>query len=423
MDPVPAPDPAPSLDAIEGVLASLIPRLQLAPHRRGRPEVLPAAMLWAAILICLLRGNPRQRAVWRAVTGAGLWQYAPITITPEGVRKRIAGLGPQTIQAVFTQLTARLTDHWRGDPRLAPVAKGGVYAIDDTTLDKVARTLPAADGPVRPLAGRLHTVFDVRRQCFQRVIPTDQPFENERTAALDLILSLPIRCLVLMDRGYLSFKLYDTITAAKRFFVTRLSETVSVRPIHVFTQTATVRDELVFLGAHRADRSKYACRLITITTPAGTWRYLTNVRNPARLPPAQIVQGYARRWDVELAFKLLKRELGLHLIWSNAWPMIQIQIWATLLIAQVALVLRLQVALRAEVDVFDVSLSLLLQDLPRYLARGEADVIGAIVARGRYGGIIRPSRRKQLTVPGDLPLTPPPKGLRMVQIPRYAGKQ
>lgn len=422
MLPVPAPGQTPSLDMIEGVVASLIPRLRLEPRQRGRPEVLPTAMLWAAILFCLVRGNPRQRAVWRAVTSAGLWGYAAVAVTPEAVRKRIVGLGPATIQAVFAQLTALLTEHWLGDTRLAPVAKGGVYAIDDTTLDKVARTLPSADGPVRPLAGRLHTLFDVRRQCFQRVIPTDQPFENERTAALDLIRSLPQRSLVLMDRGYLSFKLYDTITASRRFFVTRLSETVSVRPIHAFTQTATVTDALVFLGAHRADRSKYAYRLIIIQTPSGPRRYLTNIRDPRQLTPAQIVQLYARRWDIEMAFKLIKRDLGLHMIWSNSWSMIQIQIWATLLIAQVALVLRQQVALRAGVDLFDVSLSLLLEDVPLYLARGEADVVGAIAARGKYGGIIRPSRRKQLAVPDDLPVSPRPSGLRLIQTPRYAGK-
>jgi hypothetical protein len=422
MLPVPAPDAPPTLDTIERTLAGLVGHLQLDPRTRGRPEILPTAMLWAGILLCILRGTPTQRAVWRAVTGAGLWAYAPVAITPEGVRKRIAGLGAETIQAVFTQLTSHLIAHWAGDTRLAPVAKGGVYAIDDTTLDKVARTLPTADGPSRPLAGRLHTVFDVRRQCFQRVIPTDQAFENERRAARDLILALPERSLVLMDRGYLSFPLYDQITAGRRFLVTRLSESISVRVRHVFTCTPTVRDELVFLGAYRADRSRYAYRLITLTTPEGTWRYLTNVRQPHQLSPAEIVALYARRWDIELAFKFVKRDLGLHLIWATSWPLIQIQIWATLLVAQVALVLRLQVALRAGVDLFDVSLRLLVQDLPHYLAQGTDDVIGAIVARGEYGGIIRPSRRKQYPVPTDLPVAPPPQGLRYTQKPRYAGK-
>ncbi|HYI25618.1 MAG TPA: hypothetical protein VD767_09430 [Thermomicrobiales bacterium] len=93
MLPVPASGQTPTLDGIERTLATLIRDLPLDPRTRGRPEVLPTAMLWAGILCCILRGIPTQRAVWRAVTGAGLWSHAPVAITPEGVRKRIAGLG------------------------------------------------------------------------------------------------------------------------------------------------------------------------------------------------------------------------------------------------------------------------------------------------------------------------------------------
>lgn len=415
--------PTVGLDTIEHTLADLIPELAVDPATRGRPEVLPTALLWGALLVCILDGAPTQRAIWRVATGAGLWSFAPVLVTPEAVRQRLVTQDPALLQTVFTQATALLTARWQGDLRLAPFASGGVYALDDTTLDKIARSLQDEDGGrSRPLAGRLHTLFDVRRQCFQTVIPTDLPYENERSAVPDLLATLPRRSLILMDRGYLSFKLYDDLTDGGRYFVTRLSDQVTFTPTHVLTATRAVTDVLGFLGAYRADRSKHLYRLVTITGPFGTRRYLTNVRKPRKLTPAQIVHLYSRRWDIELAFKLLKRDLGLHLIWSTSWPMILLQIWGTLLIAQIALVLRLQLALRARVDLFDISLSLLLRDLPRYLARGEPDVLGAIAARGRYGGIIRPSRRKRLDVPTNLPRTPPPKGLCRIQAPRYAGK-
>lgn len=414
--------PPPTLDGIEQVLADLIPQLQLAPATRGRPEVLPSALLWGALLVCVLDGHPTQRAIWRVATGSGLWSFAPVLVTPEAVRKRLVAQDPELLQAVFTQATALLTARWHGDLTLAPFATGGVYALDDTTLDKVAKTLPTTDGPVRPLAGRLHTVFDVRRQCFQTVLPTALPSENERVAAPELLASLPPRSLVLFDRGYLSFKLYDDITDGKRFFVTRLSDQVTFTPTHVLTDTKVITDVLGFLGSYRADRGKHCYRLVTVRGSFGTRRYLTNVRKPKRLTPAQLVALYAQRWDIELAFKLVKRELGLHLIWATSWPMILLQIWATLLIAQVVLVLRLQLARRAGVELFDVSLALLLRDLPRYVARGEPDVLGTIAARGRYGGIIRPSRRIRVAVATNLPITPPPKGHRRVQVPRYAGK-
>jgi hypothetical protein len=188
MLPVPAPAPGPPLDAIEEHLAPLVSQLTLDPATRGRPEILSTALLWAALLVCILDGAPTQRAIWRVATGSGLWSFAPVVVTPEAVRKRLVAQDPALLHTVFTQATALLTARWHGDLTLAPFATGGVYALDDTTLDKVARALVAADGTrTRPLAGRLHTVFDVRRQCFQTVIPTDLPYENERTAAPDLL--------------------------------------------------------------------------------------------------------------------------------------------------------------------------------------------------------------------------------------------
>lgn len=420
----PAATPTPSLDAIEHQLATLIAGLEQIPSPRGRPQILSTGLFWGAVFVNVLRGTPTQRAIYRTATGTGVWSHEPVNLSEEGVRKRLVAQDSADLEAIVTDLTAHLTDRWSGDTSLVPYATGGVYALDDTTLDKVARTLTADDATTtRPLAGRLHTVFDLRRQCFQTVIPTDLPYENERVAAPDLIARLPERSLVVIDRGYLSFKLYDDITDGHRFCVTRLSDTITFTTTHVLTETDRVTDVLGFLGSYRADRSKHAYRLMTIRTAMGTRRYLTNVRKARRLTPAQIVALYARRWDIELAFKLIKRDLGLHLIWSTAWSTILLQIWATLLIAQVALVLRLKLALRAGVDLFDISLSLLRKDLPHYVARGTPDGLGAIADRGRYGGIIRPSRRVKLEVPTTLAVTPPPRTLQLIQPPRYAGKK
>ncbi len=69
-------------------------------------------MLWGAIILCILGGQSNQRAVWQAVAGGGLGHCAAVAITPEGVRKRLIGLGPATIQTVFVKVNARLTARW-----------------------------------------------------------------------------------------------------------------------------------------------------------------------------------------------------------------------------------------------------------------------------------------------------------------------
>ena len=139
-------------------------------------------------------------------------------------------------------------------------------------------------------------------------------------------------------------------------------------------------DGLVWLGAHRADRAKHAVRLVQFRV-GPHHRYLTNVLDPQLFSLPDIARLYARRWDIELAFKLVKRELRLHLLWSAKPVVIQQQLWATLIIAQVLQALRLEIAGRAGVDPFDVSMPLLVQGLRRSAREGQ-DPIAFLVERG-----------------------------------------
>jgi len=41
-------------------------------------------------------------------------------------------------------------------------------------------------------------------------------------------------------------------------------------------------------------------RLVQFRHGAALRRYLTNVRDPRLLPPAELARLYARRWDVEM---------------------------------------------------------------------------------------------------------------------------
>lgn len=422
MDLAPTPAAPDRLDAIETLLADLMPAVAVAPATRGRPQVVPSALLWGAMLVCILHGAPRQRAVWRLVSGAGLGPYPAVPISAEAVRKRLVTAGSDPMATRFTQITDALVERTDGDLTLAPFAPGGVYALDATTLDKVAHTRPTDDGPARPLAGTLHSVYDVRRQLFRTIMPTDLPHQNERAAAPDLAASLPPQSLLLMDRGCLSFAWFDPLTATGHGFISRLREHTTVVPEHTLTSTARIQDDLVWLGKHRSDKARHLARVVTVTIGPGVRRYVTNVLDPQVLPVAEIGRLSARRWDIELAFKTVTRELGLHLIWSTSWDMILTQVWGTLLIAQIVSAVRQELAIRAQVDLFDVSVSLLLADLPAYVQRGAPDVLGTIAARGTYGGIIRPSRRKQVHLPRDVPVTPPPPDLPLVRAHRYAGK-
>jgi hypothetical protein len=114
------------------------------------------------------------------------------------------------------------------------------------------------------------------------------------------------------------------------------------------------------------------------------------------------------------------RELGLHLIWSSKSIVVLAQVWACLIIAQVMQALRMEVALRAEVDPFDVSLPLLFEALPQFRSAGY-DGIAQCVRQGRRLGIIRPSTRLRIQAPEITPqqLVPLPQGTVLCRQPCY----
>lgn len=397
-------------------LADLADELSTPPARRGRPPILSDTHLWGGTLLTVLDGCPTQRGIWSEVTTGERWG-PPVDVVDETVRKRLLRRESAPMAAFFAQVTALMTTILPGDATLAPFATE-VYALDATTLDKVVRTDP--DTGLRPLAGRVHTCFDVRRQLFRAIELTPNPAANERPLVPPLVAELPAGSLLVMDRGYTSFALFDTLVADGFHLLTRYDKTFTVT--HTLTKAQGVYDELGFCGRWRADQGGTLLRRITVPVPGGRPRtYLTSVLDPAVLPPSVVAQVYARRWDVEMAFKTIKRGLGLQLIWSTQWSMIALQVWATLVIFQIASGIRAEIARRAGVSVFDVSISLLLKRLPRITqgTQGRRDPIGFIVSRGRYGGIIRPARRLTPSVPDGLPIDPPPSDLPTTRPSRY----
>lgn len=367
-----------------------------------------------------------QLEIWRIVIAKDLWRGPRIAVSDEAVYRRFAKADDTAMALLFEQITALLlARHDPADHRgLAPFATA-VVAIDETTLDPIARSLPSLRGvPLgsdQLLPGKLAAVFDLRRQLFRAVTIVPNPHQNEKVLARDLVATLPAGSLILADLGYFGFKWFDDLTDARHCWISRLRGKTSTKLVRVLYDDGETYEALVWLGAYQADRAKHMVRLVRFRDGTTEHSYLTNVHDPQQLPITAIAELYARRWDIELAVKLVKRDLGLHLLWSAKPNVIAQQIWAVLLIAQLALDLRERIAERAKVPVFDVSMTLLLRHLPAYAARYD-DPIGAFVEDGRLMKFIRPSTRivsRAPTIPPEA-YAIPPTTLRTTRKPRYA---
>jgi hypothetical protein len=421
---------APPLDLVEATLRDLLKRCLPADARAsgpGRPEVLSSSLLWTGLLVGMLRGGRTQTDIWRLLSQTGLWNHPQIAISAEGVRKRLVHAGSGVMDGLFAEITRELAVRTPASTDLAPQF-AGIYAIDDTTLDQVARTLPSLRtvpaGDDQLLPGKLSSVIDVRTQQFVRVEATELPHRNPNVALPELVAPLPVGSLVVFDLGYFSFEQFDRLSHHRLHYVSRLREKTSLTVIASITDEPQVRDQLVWLGRYRTNQAGYAVRLIEIELEGVWYRYVTNVLDPAQLSVAEVVQLYARRWDIELAFKTLKVDLGVGLLWSAKWELILTQVWAALILYQIVQSIRMQIAHRAEVDPFDVSLKLLLQALPQLLRRGEPDPIGIVVGLPRGKGcFIRPSSRTTRRIPPIQTVSLPPPETVITRLAHYAGRK
>jgi hypothetical protein len=433
-----APPPLPAAPLIADVesflqaaIADLAPVLDPPTAGPGAPRILPSFCLWAGLLVCVLRGFSRQRDLWRLLTARGLWAYPRLPLSDDAVYARLAAAPPTTLAPVFAHVRDLLA------PRLAPFLPvpatlvpwaPDIVALDEAHLDPVARLLPALR-PLPPrapalLPGKFAGVFSIRRQQWQHLEFIADPRQNERVAAPALVAQVAPGSLIVADLAYFGFAWFDQLTAAGYSWVSRLRGRTSTVVLHSYYDTPTVRDQVVWLGAYRADRAGTAVRLVEVAQ-GGRWQaYVTNELEPARLSVADVVEVYGRRWDIELAVKLVKQELGLGLLWAAKPGVIQHQMWAVLIIAQILQALRLEIAGRAGVDAYEVSMALLVRWGPEFARQG-LDPVTVFVEQGRALKFVRPASRRGREAPAVVvaDYRALPKGTELTRTARHGGRR
>ena len=376
-------------------------------HPRGRPPMLPLDQLWLALLIGVIRHAKHISTIWRTLCLETTGSYAVVHVTYEAVRKRLLAAGTAPLQRLFETISHALAQRSLSQPpsalTLAPFASQ-VVALDETTLDHLQRLTQdlreVPDGDAHRIPGKVAGLFDLRLQRWMRVQFRADVLAGCNTGILLLLEVLAPSSLILADLGYFGFPWFDYLTDQGFFWVSRLKAktTYEIKEVLAYDDHSGTLDAIVWLGTYRADRAAHAVRLVIFSFHGIQYGYLTNVLDPQQLSMQEMAQLYSRSFDIELAFKLLTCELGLHLWWGARTEVVMIQLWLALILAQVLHALQAHVALQAEVEPFDVSMHLLVELLGT-MPEGPTPVIERLVQQGRFLGLIRPSTRMQVVVP------------------------
>jgi Transposase DDE domain len=394
-----------SVDFIEAFLATTLKHVEVEEggKKAGRPRVLPALALWAGVLVCVLRGWNSQREIWRLLNVQGVWHFPRYSLSDEAVYKRLGKASQDTLRPVFEAVTQSLYlafgRHQGSKQKALCSFASGVYALDEMTLDKLFRRLPSLRGELTiKLAGKISALFDVRQQLWRQLAYQENPQQNERVAARGMLAYLPKGSLLLTDLGYFGFQWFDDLTQQGYWWLSRLRQKTTFEVIHIFYQDDQVLDALVWLGAYRSDRARFSVRLVQYHYAGVQRSYITNVLDPRLFSLHDMVLCYARRWDIEMMFNLVKTHLKLHTLISSKLSVVLHQVFAVFTIAQIILGLRADIAQQANVDPFEVSLDLLVRWVPRFAA-DNLDPVATILERGKLTGFIRPTSRLTFSLP------------------------
>lgn len=345
----------------------------------GHPVVLPSIHVWMAVLVGVLRGVTSIRAIWRSLGAQGY----------EGGDQAVyARLGEEGWKP-FAKVCDRVSDllvQWLQPARqayqqrhaiLAPFATE-VVALDEMHLDQVKKRLPmvrhGTKGDREVLPGKLVALFAVRWQQWRTIDSREHASKNGLEHAKALLGSLKPGALLFADVGYDGFEWFDSLTEQGDRWIARVKVRTSVVIVPTYSEGGDTFDRLVWLGAWNT-HGKQVVRQIHVRQGGPLRQSFTNVCDPTVLPLREMARLYSRRWDIEWAFLTLKRDVGLHVIWSSTPVVVRAQVWACLIRAQIVQAIRLEVALRADGDAFEVSLSFLLENVPQLGSHGNDPLV------------------------------------------------
>ena len=149
-------------------------------------------------------------------------------------------------------------------------------------------------------------------------------------------LHLPKGSVVVMDRGYTDYGLYERWSQQGVFFVTRLKANANywvLRTLQQTPQSKIRKDQLIELqplhGSYdRKCRQKLRRIEVWLEDKQQTLVLLTNL---LEFGPTTIAAIYKDRWQIELFFKALKQQLKIKTFVGTSANAVRIQIWTALI--------------------------------------------------------------------------------------------
>ena len=233
-------------------------------------------------------------------------------------------------------------------------------AVDGTVIETVKRVAelswtPKAKGK-HLSAYRLHTHFEVLSGKAVRIDATSANPKGDADERAVLQRTIEADHCYILDRGYISYRLWNAINAAGSSYVCRSSDRTLATVTHTNELTeadraaSVISDALVDLGwksKHRT-RPDHPVRLICVAVKphesSRGWKgphcdgVLRLVTNRLDLPAELIAEMYRLRWLIEMFFRTFKQLLGCRHLFSDEHNGVEIQAYCAMIVCMLILI-------------------------------------------------------------------------------------
>ena len=301
---------------------------QLAYYRSlgMRERILGLPLMLAAMLSVVWRQVPSVRELNRMLARENLLWSKATRVSQQALSQRLLTFPAEVFERVWSDLLGILNQRW-SQRQKRPVAKSIAYAeqhferlwiVDASTLEALFRKLKSLETTaLGKLGGRICAVVDLKTRYRVQTWFNERPYAHESNFIPNLLELITPKTLLLLDRGFWNYSLFEQLIEAQSDFITRLKTKAQYQSVSILSQSSSHRDTLIRLGTGYQGNPILDLRLIEIRHGRSWYRYLTSVLDPHLLPPYVVADLYSRRWRIEESFLLLKRLLGLSYLWTG----------------------------------------------------------------------------------------------------------
>lgn len=209
--------------------------------------------------------------------------------------------------------------------------KNKLVSLDSTTIDLCLSMYDWAKFTRTKGAVKLHLVLDHDGYLPRFAIITDGKVHDVEVARQ---IDLPAGTIVVEDRGYTDYELYDRWTRSGVYFVSRLRDNAVFEVVEqraLPSGAAILSDQTIRLSSpHALQRCNELLRRIEAVRE-DTGEVLVFVTNHHELAANTIAAIYKDRWQIELFFKALKQNLKIKTFVGTSPNAVKTQIWTALI--------------------------------------------------------------------------------------------